>query len=76
MELVTPRGLYVSEGSVVGSGSGQEEDNRDKDWGKATALLKPGGEVNWNVRLDPRKMVKLWLEDAISVPSGGVAVEC
>lgn len=76
VELVTPRGLHASEGSVVAGAPGREEDNRDKDWGKATALLKPGGEVNWDVRLNPGKMVKLWLEYAVSVPSGDVAVEC
>ncbi|KAJ4158716.1 uncharacterized protein LMH87_009230 [Akanthomyces muscarius] len=75
VEVVTPRGLSL-EGSVVAGAPGREEDNRDREWGKATAQLKKGGEVSWDVRLNAGKMVKLWLEYAVSAPSGDVAVEC
>lgn len=75
VEVVTPRGLSL-EGSVVAGAPGREEDNRDRDWGKATAQLRKGGEVSWDVRLNAGKMVKLWLEYAVSAPSGDVTIEC
>lgn len=76
VDVVTPRGLAVAEGSVIAGAPGREEDNRDRDWGNATALMKKGGEVTWDVKLNASKMVKLWLEYSVAVPSGDSAVEC
>ncbi|KGQ08427.1 hypothetical protein BBAD15_g6242 [Beauveria bassiana D1-5] len=60
----------------AGGGGAGRGDGRDRDWGKATAQLRKGGEVCWDVRLNAGKMVKLWLEYAVSAPTGDVAVEC
>ncbi|KAJ6782465.1 hypothetical protein PWT90_04829 [Aphanocladium album] len=76
VDVVTPRGLAVDGGAVVAGAPGREENQRDREWGKATALMKKGGEVSWDVKLNAGKMVKLWLEYAVSAPSGDVAVEC
>ncbi|TQV90650.1 mucoidy inhibitor A [Cordyceps javanica] len=76
VDVVTPRGLALEGPAVVAGAPGREEDGRDRDWGKATAQLRNGGEVAWDVRLNPGKMVKLWLEYAVSAPSGDAAVEC
>lgn len=75
VDVVTPRGLSL-DGAVIAGAPGREEDNRDREWGKATAQMKKGGEVSWDVKLNAGKMVKLWLEYAVSAPSGDVAVEC
>ncbi|KAM3467311.1 hypothetical protein NHJ6243_000342 [Beauveria neobassiana] len=76
VDVVTPRGLVEEGPAVVAGAPGREEDGRDRDWGKATAQLRKGGEVCWDVRLNAGKMVKLWLEYAVSAPTGDVAVEC
>ncbi|KAM3515958.1 hypothetical protein MY11210_000498 [Beauveria gryllotalpidicola] len=76
VDVVTPRGLVEEGQAVVAGAPGREEDGRDRDWGKATAQLRKGGEVFWDVRLNAGKMVKLWLEYAVSAPTGDVAVEC
>ncbi|KAM3457732.1 hypothetical protein MY3296_000805 [Beauveria thailandica] len=76
VDVVTPRGLVEEGQAVVAGAPGREEDGRDRDWGKATAQLRKGGEVCWDVRLNAGKMVKLRLEYAVSAPTGDVAVEC
>ncbi|ATY66578.1 mucoidy inhibitor A [Cordyceps militaris] len=76
VDVVTPRGLVVDGPAVVAGAPGREEGDRDRDWGRAAAQLAKGGEVSWDVRLNAGKMVKLWLEYAVSAPSGDVAVEC
>lgn len=72
--VVHPRGL--SEGGAEVS-TGQQEGNgkEDKDWGKATASLKKGGQVDWNVSLNAGKSVKLALEYEVSLPVDNYAVE-
>lgn len=75
VDLVTPSGLSVSGGSVATGAPGREVD-RDREWGKAVATLKKGGEVNWDVKLNAGKVVKLWLEYSVSMPSSDTATEC
>lgn len=76
VEVVTPRGLAADGPAVVTGAPGREEDATDRDWGRATAQMSKSGEVCWDVRLNPGKMVKLWLEYAVWSPSGDVVVEC
>lgn len=73
VEIAHPSGLVegragVSTG-VVREGSGA------KDWGKAVATLKKGGEVSWDVELNAGRSVKLDLEYEVSLPAGDVAVQ-
>lgn len=74
VEIAHPSGLAegragVSTGAQEGGGSGA------KDWGKATATLRKGGEVSWDVELHAGRGVKLDLEYEVSLPAGDVAVQ-
>ncbi|KAF4966861.1 hypothetical protein FZEAL_10600 [Fusarium zealandicum] len=75
VDLVTPRGLIL-EGPRQPAGAPGREMQEDEKWGKATAALKKGGQVSWEVSLNPGKAVKLGLEYSVSMPSGDVAQEC
>ncbi|EHK21204.1 uncharacterized protein TRIVIDRAFT_51810 [Trichoderma virens Gv29-8] len=75
VELRIPRGLSV-EGPTVSVGDSGRDTVKDKDWGKAMAILKKGGEVNWQVDLNTGKAVRLTLEYAVKFPSGYTAVQC
>ena len=44
-------------------------------WGSATATLKKGGEVCWNINLEPGRGVKLVLEYEARFSSDSVVVE-
>lgn len=55
--------------SVYGSENGKEVDRQAK-WGAAEATAKSGGEVAWNVKLNPACGVKLVLEYEAAFPSG------
>lgn len=76
VEIAHPSGLVegragVSTGVIrEGSGGGAA-----KDWGKAVATLKKGGEVSWDVELNAGRSVKLDLEYEVSLPAGDVAVQ-
>ncbi|KXJ89179.1 hypothetical protein Micbo1qcDRAFT_235504 [Microdochium bolleyi] len=50
------------------SGSGDDDD--DTSWGKAEARMLPSGKVEWDVTLNPSRMVKLTLEYQCSHPKG------
>ena len=54
--------------SVYGS-DGKEITNNGK-WGSAVATTKKGGEVTWNVHLNPGQGVKLVLEYEATFPAG------
>ncbi|PKS05961.1 hypothetical protein jhhlp_007794 [Lomentospora prolificans] len=71
----SPRGL-VSGGSAVASGVPGREGADQKDWGKATALLRKENEISWEVNLKAGKSVKLTLEYEVSAPSGEFVVQC
>lgn len=72
VEIASPRGL--SEGGR-GVDAGVPEGSGGKDWGRATATLRKGGEVSWAVELGAGRGVKLDLEYEVSLPAGDVAVQ-
>lgn len=47
---------------------------KDGKWGSAIATAKKGGEVSWNVKLNPGQGVKLVLEYEASFPAGETVV--
>ena len=73
VDVLAPRGLS-SGGVNTGSPSRDGADN--KDWGKAVARLRKGGEVSWDVTLKAGKGVKLGLEYEIAAPAGDTVLEC
>lgn len=81
VEIAHPSGLVEGRAgvSVQEGGSGGSSSSKDgggaKDWGKAVATLKKGGEVSWDVELNPGRSVKLDLEYEVSLPAGDVAVQ-
>ncbi|KAF4997153.1 hypothetical protein FGRMN_4046 [Fusarium graminum] len=75
VELMNPRNLTV-DGPRQSAGVPGRETAEGKDWGKATASLKKGGQVSWDVSLNPGKAVKLDLEYAVSKPFDIVVKEC
>ncbi|KAK3311785.1 hypothetical protein B0H66DRAFT_555874 [Apodospora peruviana] len=68
IDIAYPRGLSVGASSGVAAGVAGKE--TDKDWGRATATLKKGGEVAWDVQLAAGKSVKLMLQYDVMCPSG------
>ncbi|KAJ4208731.1 hypothetical protein NW767_001840 [Fusarium falciforme] len=75
VDISNPRGLTLG-GAPQAAGLPGRETQEDKNWGKATATLKGGGQITWDVSLNPGKAVKLGLEYAVSMPSGDAAQEC
>ncbi|WYZ46131.1 hypothetical protein EsH8_IX_000356 [Colletotrichum jinshuiense] len=75
VDILTPKGL-VLDGSRVPSGSAGQEGKDGTDWGKATAALRKGGLVSWQVTLNAGKAVKLGLEYVVILPFGDSAMEC
>ncbi|TIC98782.1 Protein F37C4.5 [Colletotrichum higginsianum] len=75
VDVLAPKGLVVN-GASVATGRPAREGKDDADWGKATALLRKGGQVDWQVTLNAGKAVKLGLEYVVALPSGDSAVEC
>ncbi|KID93356.1 mucoidy inhibitor-like protein, partial [Metarhizium majus ARSEF 297] len=75
VELLNPKRVQIdSPGSLVGDAG--RDARQDKDWGKATAILKKTGEVNWQVILNAGKAVRLSMEYSVSLPSGDAATQC
>lgn len=73
VELVQPRGLSLG---GTGVSTGERADGKEgKDWGKAVAVMKEGGQINWDVTLHAGKGVKLPLEYNVSLPAGLRAVQ-
>ena len=72
VEVLQPAGLK-SEGGPVKTGTGAGAKGLDK-WGRATAVLKKGGEVAWEVKIEPGKGVKLVLEYEARFPSSETVV--
>ncbi|KAJ2894327.1 putative mucoidy inhibitor-like protein [Zalerion maritima] len=66
VEVLNPKGLAVG-GNTVSTGIAMKEGESKKDWGKATAHLKKGGEITWEVSLNAGKAVKLNLDGAMVV---------
>lgn len=70
-----PRGL-VSGGAAVNSGVPGRDGPDNKDWGKATALLRKENEISWEVSLKAGKSVKLALEYEVAAPAGEHVIQC
>lgn len=56
-------------GSVYSLDGARGVVGRDEKWGKAVATFKKAGEVEWNVKLNPGKGVRLLLEYDTRFPS-------
>lgn len=75
VDIAHPGGLREG-GAGVSTGVLEGTSSKDgRDWGKATATLKKGGEVSWDVELNAGRGVKLDLEYEVSLPAGDVAVQ-
>ena len=62
VEILQPVGLRA-EGDAVKTGTGvATAGNGTEEWGRATAVLKKGGEVAWEVRIEPGRGAELVLE--------------
>lgn len=72
VEVIQPAGLKA-EGDAVKTGTGLVGKGMEK-WGRATAVLRKGGEVAWEVKIDPRKGAKLVLEYEAKFPSSEMIV--
>ncbi|KXH46910.1 hypothetical protein CNYM01_00756 [Colletotrichum nymphaeae SA-01] len=76
VDILAPKGLVV-DGSGVSTGQPARESKQDIDWGQATATLKGRqGQVEWQVKLNAGKAVKLGLEYVVALPTGDSAMEC
>ncbi|KAI1857513.1 hypothetical protein JX265_011248 [Neoarthrinium moseri] len=69
IEILQPVGLTLGSSGVTTGVSGREGKD-EKDWGKAVASLKKGGEVSWSVTLNAGRVVKLGLAYECSFPTG------
>ena len=72
VEVLHPAGLR-SGGDAVKTGTGVGGKGMEK-WGKATAALKKGGEVAWEVKIEPGRGAKLVLEYEVKFPSSETVV--
>ena len=66
-------GSAVARASVYNAQSGKEVGGNG-NWGSAVATAKKGGEVAWNVKLNPGQGVKLALEYEATFPGGETVV--
>jgi hypothetical protein len=67
--------------STLGRGTAKEVrasahgmDLKEVNWGSAVATAKKGGEISWNVKLNPGQGVKLMLEYEANFPGGETVV--
>lgn len=72
IEVLQPAGLR-SEGDAVKTGTGVGGKGMEK-WGRANAVLKKGGEVAWEVKIEPGRGAKLVLEYEAKFPSSEMVV--
>ncbi|KAK1714449.1 hypothetical protein BDP67DRAFT_435149 [Colletotrichum lupini] len=76
VDVLAPKGLVV-DGSGASTGQPARESKQDIGWGQATATLKGRqGQVEWQVKLNAGKAVKLGLEYVVALPTGDSAMEC
>ncbi|KAK1531857.1 hypothetical protein CPAR01_11506 [Colletotrichum paranaense] len=76
VDVLAPKGLVV-DGSGASTGQPAREGKQDIDWGQAAATLKGRqGQVEWQVKLNAGKAVKLGLEYVVALPTGDSAMEC
>ena len=72
VEVLQPVGLRA-EGGGIRTGTGTGGKGTEK-WGRATAMLKKGGEVAWEVKIEPGRGAKLTLEYEAKFPSSEMVV--
>lgn len=70
IDILQPRGMVIGSTAGVATGVPGREGEEEKDWGKALATLKKGGEVTWDVTLNAGRMAKLSLVYEASFPAG------
>ncbi|CAH0045411.1 unnamed protein product [Clonostachys solani] len=75
VDLLQPEGLVMDGESKPTGVAGRSFKEGDKAWGRASAHLRKGGQVQWLVYLEPGKAVKLPLEYQVSVPNNEEAVQ-
>ncbi|KAJ4300577.1 hypothetical protein N0V88_003256 [Collariella sp. IMI 366227] len=68
VDVLYPYGLLS--GKTVATGNPGKEGKDEADWGKASAVLKKAGEVDWQVMLNAGRSVKLVLQYEIAFPTG------
>ncbi|KAK3985981.1 hypothetical protein QBC44DRAFT_403340, partial [Cladorrhinum sp. PSN332] len=73
VDVSFPRGLLTGTATTTGMPGKDGADN--KDWGRAIAQLRKGGEVGFEVSLNAGKSVKLVLEYELSLPTGERVVQ-
>lgn len=74
VKVLQPVGLRA-EGDAVKTGTGVATVGEGmKKWGRATAVLKKGGEVAWEVKIEPGRGAKLLLEYEAKHPNSEVVV--
>lgn len=83
VDILHPKGL-VAEGNSAKTGAAVVQgedlaksarvDGKGGEWGKATARLRKGGEVAWEVKLNPGMGVRLALEYEARFPGHEVVV--
>jgi hypothetical protein len=76
VEVLHPPGLSSTLTSGKPVATGVPGKDTDKDWGKATAVLKKAGEVSWDVVLNAGKSVKLLLQYEVAFPTGERVAQC
>ncbi|KAI8631901.1 hypothetical protein F5Y19DRAFT_472788 [Xylariaceae sp. FL1651] len=73
IELLKPHGL-VLDGPSARTGEPTQKSRVEEAWGKAEAQLKKGGEIAWDVMVNPGCSAKLGLEYLCVFPAGEQAV--
>ena len=74
VEVIQPSGLQ-KEGDIAKTGTPIVQVGKTAEkWGKATATMRKGGEICWDVKLEPGRSVKLVLEYEARFPSHEVVV--
>ena len=74
VEVIQPSGLR-KESDVAKTGTSIVQAGKlAETWGKATATMKKGGEICWDVKIDPGRGVKLMLEYEARFPNHEVVV--
>ena len=72
VEVLQPAGLRA-EGDAVKTGTAVVGKGMEK-WGTAMAILRKGGEVAWEIKIEPGRGAKLVLEYEAKFPSSEMIV--
>lgn len=75
VEILQPAGLRNERDTAKSGTSIAAAGKATEKWGRATAILKKGGEMCWDLRLEPSRAVKLVLEYEARFPSTEMVAE-